>query len=101
MTRSRDLIVQEIAHEESRVAELARALDEMRAQPRRPWVGLQLAYSVFYARETGRPSSEALLPNWPKASVSPILSFGHVPAPLFLHDVLAPANAPRWLGLVP
>lgn len=32
MTRSRDLIVQEIAHEESRVAELARALDEMPAK---------------------------------------------------------------------
>jgi hypothetical protein len=32
VTRSRDLIVQEIAQEESRVAELARALDEMRAK---------------------------------------------------------------------
>jgi superfamily II DNA or RNA helicase len=32
VTRPRDLIVQEIAHEESRVAELARALDEIRAK---------------------------------------------------------------------
>jgi superfamily II DNA or RNA helicase len=53
VTRSRDLIVQEIAHEESRVAELARALDEIRAK-------IALLHSELHAVSAQTPLSRRI-----------------------------------------